>query len=164
MDALAIQTVIFDHYMLKSNHKVDFIEKSETPVPVIRIYGSTNQGHRILAHVHGFLPYLYFRPSNVNHTSFDNIAQVQSYLPALHHRLEDQFEKKRIAAIHAKREQQVDGIMAEVKPKRHIHHLETVSKLPFYGYWEQEKIFIKCFLYDPSDIKNLITIVEVRSL
>lgn len=161
MNALALQTVIFDYYMFRPNISVEFIEKSDTPVPVIRIFGSTSLGQRIVAHVHGVLPYLYFRPSNVNDTSFDTIAQVQSYLPILHHRLEEQFEKKRIAAINAKRNDHEAIQAVDIKPKRHIHHLEVVSKMPFYGYWENEKVFVKCFLFDPSDIKNLISILEV---
>jgi DNA polymerase delta subunit 1 len=29
------------------------------PVPIIRLYGCTNNGNSVLAHVHGFTPYFY---------------------------------------------------------------------------------------------------------
>lgn len=34
----------------------------EGPVPVIRLYGVTHDGHSVLAHVHGFTPYFYILP------------------------------------------------------------------------------------------------------
>lgn len=31
------------------------------PVPIIRIYGVTNDGHSVMAHVHGVSPYFYVK-------------------------------------------------------------------------------------------------------
>ena len=34
----------------------------EGPVPVIRLYGVTREGHSVFAHIHGFTPYFYILP------------------------------------------------------------------------------------------------------
>lgn len=37
----------------------DIVGSTEGPVPVIRLYGVTQDGFSVLAHVHGFTPYFY---------------------------------------------------------------------------------------------------------
>ena len=37
----------------------DVVGSTEGPVPIIRLYGVTTEGHSVLAHVHGFTPYFY---------------------------------------------------------------------------------------------------------
>lgn len=41
------------------------------PVPVIRMYGVTMQGHSVLAHIHGFHPY-FFVPAPANFKPADS--------------------------------------------------------------------------------------------
>lgn len=40
--------------------------KKRPPVPILRVFGATESGKPVLAHVHGVLPYMYieFNPSN----------------------------------------------------------------------------------------------------
>ena len=37
----------------------EIVGSSEGPVPVLRLYGVTNDGYSVLAHIHGFTPYFY---------------------------------------------------------------------------------------------------------
>lgn len=44
---------------------------NHSPVPILRVYGVTEGGHSVVAHVHGFMPYFFvsvpntFRPEDV---------------------------------------------------------------------------------------------------
>ncbi len=32
---------------------------NHSPVPIVRVYGVTEDGHSVVAHVHGFMPYFF---------------------------------------------------------------------------------------------------------
>ena len=53
---------------------------SEGPVPVIRLYGVTSQGHSVMASVHGFTPYFYVSLPSSIHLSDSFLGQIRSAL------------------------------------------------------------------------------------
>lgn len=65
----------------KINQRSYFVDKLQNELgdigndrPVIRMFGITESGHSVMAHIHNFLPYLYvqlsdeFNPSDLNLT------------------------------------------------------------------------------------------------
>ena len=45
--------------MVSGSHLAGMPGNTSGPVPIIRMYGITMEGHSVLAHVHGFAPYFF---------------------------------------------------------------------------------------------------------
>ena len=56
-DAIVFQQLEVDHYV--GSHVAGMPGPKSGPCPVLRMYGVNMEGNSVLAHVHGFLPYLY---------------------------------------------------------------------------------------------------------
>lgn len=150
IDSLAIvQVVHLDYYMLWLHERREFVDALDSPLPVIRVYGSTHLGQRTVVHIHGVQPYFYFRPADVNNTSFDEYEKVRQYLEPMGKRLHDELSK-----FHHNRR----------KSRNFIHKMEVVMRTSLYGYYSDPKIFIKVSLRDPDDVKHLVKMLEVGRL
>ncbi|XP_011873098.1 PREDICTED: DNA polymerase delta catalytic subunit isoform X1 [Vollenhovia emeryi] len=63
IDTLTFQQIEIDHYIGKPLHGMPGSKIG--PVPIIRMFGVTEQGNSVCCHVHGFCPYLFVSaPSN----------------------------------------------------------------------------------------------------
>ncbi|KAF6018928.1 POLD1 [Bugula neritina] len=58
-DAIVFQQIDIDHYI--GSHKNGMPGAQKGPVPILRMYGVTMEGHSVLAHVHGFHPYFFVK-------------------------------------------------------------------------------------------------------
>ena len=56
-DAIVFQQIDLDHYLGQPLQGMPGAQ--EGTVPIVRMYGVTDEGHSVLAHVHGFLPHFY---------------------------------------------------------------------------------------------------------
>jgi len=56
-DPIQFQQIDIDHYITK--HREGMSGKPKTLAPIMRIYGITESGNSVMAHVHGFYPYFY---------------------------------------------------------------------------------------------------------
>lgn len=79
----AIRIVTMDYYLSKPVQGLDpcYSELQNTvikTVPLIRIFGSTRQGAKVCAHIHGVFPYIY-----VPSTDDDNIENFEKYIHQL---------------------------------------------------------------------------------
>jgi hypothetical protein len=62
---VAIQVINIDYSMQKIDGRV--------PSPVIRVFGSSSKSlRRYCVNIHGVYPYLYFRPDDINDSTFDS--------------------------------------------------------------------------------------------
>eukprot|EP00301_Raphidiophrys_heterophryoidea_P014617 c23049_g1_i1.p1 GENE.c23049_g1_i1~~c23049_g1_i1.p1 ORF type:complete len:1142 (+),score=357.53 c23049_g1_i1:43-3426(+) len=57
-DAIHLQSIDIDYYVAQAQS--GYLGAQSGEVPVVRIFGVTNDGHSVAAHVHGFSPYFYF--------------------------------------------------------------------------------------------------------
>lgn len=99
------------------------------PVPVFRVFGVTRDGHSVVAHVHGFTPYMYvnlppgFRPET-------DVGSLQAAL------------EERLAAAAPK---------SGRRPPQFILHMEVVEKASLLGYAGGRRFpFLMIYLAMPS--------------
>ena len=68
--ALSMTVFCYDYVQAWSSEDSAFI-------PVIRVFGTTSSRQRACAHVHGFFPYLYFRPLDMADPTFAREEDVK---------------------------------------------------------------------------------------
>ena len=78
-DAIVFQQIDLDHYLGQPLQGMPGAQ--EGTVPIVRMYGVTNEGHSVLAHVHGFLPHFYV-PAPSDTFSDEDCATFHSVLDA----------------------------------------------------------------------------------
>lgn len=80
-ELLSVYAMNIDYTKMYSNKKFDFVEVSiDTPLPVVRIYGSTEYGQKICVNIHGAFPYFYFRPHDMSIFSTFEIVERFDYI------------------------------------------------------------------------------------
>ena len=83
---LSATTLIFDVKMSIVPDDCAFIDfkhkQGHGRLPVIRVFGATPGGQRTCVHIHGFLPYFYFRPKRSEDCArlFGNAEDVEEQL------------------------------------------------------------------------------------
>ncbi|KAL8747343.1 MAG: hypothetical protein Q9190_000771 [Brigantiaea leucoxantha] len=119
------------------------VDKKILPkIPVIRIFGSTETGQRVCAHIHGAFPYLYmeYQGSLIP-------EDVESYI----HRLWLSIDH---ALAVSYRRNPYDGKTSFVA------HISAVKGIPFYGYSVGYRIFLKVYLLDPLHMARLADLMR----
>ncbi|KAL6880915.1 zeta catalytic subunit of dna polymerase [Trichoderma novae-zelandiae] len=113
-----------------------------TKVPVIRIFGSTEFGQKVCAHVHGVLPYLYVEYDG----DLDQDA-VGAFIYRLHLSIDHAL------AISYRRDQ--DGDKAQF-----VARITLVKGVPFYGYAVGYKLFLKIYMFNPVVMTRLADLLQ----
>ncbi|RKF64936.1 DNA polymerase zeta catalytic subunit [Erysiphe neolycopersici] len=115
---------------------------NEPKVPVIRVFGATQTGQKVCAHIHGAFPYLYIEyqggllPNDVSkyiqlcHTSIDNALAV-SY--------------RRNVNDHN---------------SKYVARITLVKGIPFYGFHVGYKLFLKIYMLDPMVMTHLADVLR----
>ncbi|KAF2440746.1 hypothetical protein P171DRAFT_420696 [Karstenula rhodostoma CBS 690.94] len=111
-------------------------------VPVIRVFGATETGQKVCAHIHGALPYLYLEYT----ASLDQDA-VNAYMRSLRASIDHA-----LAATY--RRNAYDGKSV------YVGHITLVKGIPFYGYHVGYKFFLKVYLLNPAHMTRFADLLH----
>ncbi|KAF8249753.1 DNA/RNA polymerase [Wilcoxina mikolae CBS 423.85] len=124
------------------------------PVPILRIFGATESGQRVCAHVHGVFPYLYVEypgPYFGNDGKF-NAESVQKVLCTLRRSID--------FALNSSTFQNKNNVSEEKLKQQHVASIALVKGVPFYGYSAGWRLYCKIYLYNPRQITSLVKLLS----
>ncbi|KAL7267714.1 DNA polymerase zeta [Rhizina undulata] len=121
---------------------------SPPKVPIIRVFGATEYGQKVCAHIHGVFPYLYI-PYHGEDLRPDNTGVVQTALRRLHHSID--------YAMNASFRQ--PGLEKR-RMKPFVSMITLVKGVPFYGFHVGWQFYCKIYLFDPRHMSRLAKILR----
>ena len=130
----------FDPQLPRSNGQAQ--QKTQSKVPVIRVFGATETGQKVCAHIHGAFPYLY-----VEYNGSLRPDDVETYIHRLHLSIDH-------ALAVSYRRNMYDGKTAFVA------HITLVKGVPFYGYHVGYKFFLKVYMLNPLNMTRLADLLR----
>uniref|UniRef100_A0A8D0DQT0 DNA polymerase zeta catalytic subunit n=1 Tax=Salvator merianae TaxID=96440 RepID=A0A8D0DQT0_SALMN len=139
----SVRVVTADYYMSSPLPGLDpchshFREAPVKKVPVVRIFGATPAGQKTCLHLHGIFPYLY--------VPYDGYGEVpEHYLRHL------AFSIDRALNV---------ALGNPSSLVQHVFKVSLVYGIPFYGYHEKERQFMKIYLYNPAMVKRVCELLQ----
>nr|XP_045011163.1 DNA polymerase zeta catalytic subunit isoform X2 [Jaculus jaculus] len=139
----SVRIVTADYYMASPLQGLDICQSplSQLPVkkvPVVRVFGATPAGQKTCLHLHGIFPYLY--------VPYDGYGQQpESYLSQM------AFSIDRALNV---------ALGNPSSTAQHVFKVSLVSGMPFYGYHEKERHFMKIYLYNPAMVKRICELLQ----
>ncbi|KAI9654687.1 MAG: DNA polymerase zeta [Trizodia sp. TS-e1964] len=118
------------------------ISVQKSKVPVIRVFGATETGQRVCAHIHGAFPYLY-----IEYRGGLGIDEVNEFKTNLHHSIDFALEM---------------GDRKKMRDRKlsFVARITLVKGIPFYGYTVGYRFFMKIYLWNPSNILRLADLLR----
>ncbi|MCJ1245822.1 DNA polymerase zeta [Trapelia coarctata] len=151
MDIFRVRLNCVDHYQATPTEldpqlkrgKNEQVEQRVAPrVPVVRVFGATETGQKVCAHIHGAFPYLY-----IEYTGSLDPDQVESYIYRLHISIDYAL------AISYRRN------MHHEKPA-FVAHITLIKGIPFYGYHVGYRFFFKIYMFNPLHMTRLADLLR----
>ncbi|KAM6180626.1 DNA polymerase zeta catalytic subunit [Erethizon dorsatum] len=139
----SVRIVTVDYYMASPLQGLDICQSPLTQVPVkkvpvVRVFGATPAGQKTCLHLHGIFPYLY--------VPYDGYGlQPESYLSQM------AFSIDRALNV---------ALGNPSSTAQHVFKVSLVSGMPFYGYHEKERHFMKIYLYNPAMVKRICELLQ----
>ncbi|KAI0877980.1 DNA polymerase family B [Hypoxylon argillaceum] len=140
MDIFRVRLNCIDHYQatptkydpaLRNDIRPSQLRK-EPRVPVIRVFGSTETGQKVCAHIHGAFPYLF-----IEYDGSLNPDDVNAYIYRLHLSIDH-------ALAVSYRRNVYDG------NSRYVARITLVKGIPFYGFYVGYRFYLKIYMLNPA--------------
>ncbi|CUS13110.1 unnamed protein product, partial [Tuber aestivum] len=114
-------------------------------IPIVRVFGATETGQKVCAHIHGAFPYLYVEYPG------------KSLMPEDVHNFLTRFRRgvDRAMGLSAGR-----SIRSQERPPRFVAHISLVKGVPFYGFHVGWRFYCKIYLFNPHMRGRLARILQ----
>ncbi|KAI9781083.1 MAG: DNA polymerase zeta [Geoglossum umbratile] len=109
-------------------------------VPVIRVFGATETGQKVCAHIHGAFPYVF-----IEYRGKLASEEVNVYIHRLHLSIDHAL------AVSFRRD--------DSDPK-FVARITLVKGVPFYGYHVGHSYFLKVYLFNPRHVTRLADVLQ----
>ncbi|KAE8440660.1 hypothetical protein EG329_006839 [Mollisiaceae sp. DMI_Dod_QoI] len=145
MDLFRVRLNNIDHYqstptqfdpLLRTNVKPSQLHK-EPKVPVIRVFGATETGQKVCAHIHGAFPYLY-----IEYSGSLVPDDVGAYIRRVHLSID-------FALAASYRRNTYDG------NAKFVARITLVKGVPFYGFHVGYRYYLKIYMLNPMVMTRL---------
>ncbi|KAJ4314686.1 DNA polymerase zeta [Fusarium piperis] len=150
MDLFRVRLNCIDHYQatptrydpqLRNDVRPSQISKGPK-VPVIRIFGSTETGQKVCAHIHGAFPYLY-----VEYQGGLAPDEVGAYIYRFH------LSVDHALAVSYRRDKKSDNASF-------VARITLVKGVPFYGFHVGYRFFLKIYMFNPVVMTRLADLLQ----
>ncbi|KAL2121902.1 hypothetical protein VTJ04DRAFT_2357 [Mycothermus thermophilus] len=150
MDVFRVRLNCIDHYqatpskydppLRKDAHLID--PSRQPKVPVIRVFGSTETGQKVCAHIHGAFPYLF-----VEYRGPLDKPTYSEYIYRMHLSIDH-------ALTVSYRRDPSRG------PQRYVARITLVKGIPFYGFHVGYRFYLKIYMLNPLTISRLADLLQ----
>ena len=114
-------------------------------VPVIRVFGATETGQKVCAHIHGAFPYLF-----IPYTESLDRDVVKRYISILRHSIDH-------ALALSYRRNPYDP---DPRKTAFVAHISLVKGVPFFGYNVGYRHYLKIYLLNPSHMTRFTDLLQ----
>jgi DNA polymerase zeta len=151
MDVFRVRLNCVDHYQAVPHDAFDppvprsalnENVKERPRISVIRVFGATETGQKVLMHVHGALQYTYIEYSG-SLVPEDVEVAIRTLQLSIDHALAVSYRKNPYEETH-----------------RYVAHITLVKGVPFYGYHVGYKFYLKIYLLNPSQMNRLADLLR----
>lgn len=151
MDTFRVRLNCVDHYQAAATDldpplfgNYGSTQRNTSPtLPVIRVFGATETGQKVCAHIHGALPYLY-----IEYQGSLEKAAVNEYTRQLRASIDH-------ALAVSYRRNLYDGSHATF-----VAHITLVKGVPFFGYHVGYRHFLKIYLLNPLNMTRFADLLH----